>query len=75
MLWIPVECFSYFLYYVLMNVVENIHVYAYINLSYMIENLVCIISNHHCVIFIIPIEFLHSKLLCKLMLQSKCLRM
>ena len=51
-----------------MNFLKNIHVayifmqhiYAYINLSYMIVNLVCIINSHHCAIFIISIEFIHS---------------
>ena len=63
MLWMPVECS---LCSVLMNVLENIHVayiYSYniyIHLSYMIVNLACIISNHHCVRFVIPIEFIRS---------------
>ena len=26
----------------------------------MIVNLVCVISNHHCVIFVNPIEFMHA---------------
>ena len=46
---------------------ENIHV-AYIFMSHidiyiklqMIANLVSIISSHHCAIFFIPIEFMHS---------------
>ena len=36
------------------------HIYAYINLSYIIVNLACIISNHHCALFVIPIESMHS---------------
>ena len=37
-----------------------LHIYAYINLSFMIVNLVCIMSNHHCVTFVISIECMHS---------------
>ena len=36
------------------------HIYTYINLSYMIINLVCIFSGHHCVICVIPNDFLNS---------------
>ena len=36
------------------------NIYTYINLSYMIVNLVCIFFSHHCVICFIPNVFMNS---------------
>ena len=72
-LWIPVECFL--LHFLLSShecpgeytcglYIHITYVYAYINLSYIIVTLVCIISNHHFVYLPFALNLCIQLLLC-----------